>query len=98
MPSDASIATRPCLISASLHFLISVGEAPSDRLSGSKMTPSPKGAPGRVATYSDPALMRKADEDTGERTGAIGATNAVEVIIRAAEEAKDIWTEVFMVT
>ena len=35
-PREASIATRPCLISASRHFLMSPGAAPSDKLSGSK--------------------------------------------------------------
>lgn len=36
-PRDASIATRPCLISASRHFLMSPGAAPSDRPRGSKI-------------------------------------------------------------
>ena len=36
-PREASMATRPCLISASRHFLMSPGAAPSDKPSGSKI-------------------------------------------------------------
>ena len=36
-PRDASMATRPCLISASRHLLMSPGAAPSDNWSGSNI-------------------------------------------------------------
>lgn len=60
------------------------------------MNSLPKGAPARVCTYSDPAVMRSDDEGESVRTGATGATKPELDAMSPAAAARDTWVEVFM--
>ena len=62
--------------------------------------PSENGAPGRVATYAEPSLcIVRLDEDAGatDRT-AIGATKAVEDVMRVAAAPRNIWVATILLS
>lgn len=70
---------------------MSAGVAPSDRPRGSKILPSPNGTPGKVATWSDLALMLRPEDEAlagrAARRVVIGATKAAVGATRTAAEA-----------